>query len=162
MDSESKHLLSSLLGQLLREAFAGPPGPWSYFTDNRRGVGLLFTLESISAEEASLPSGPGGSTIAGQVNHVQSSLAASIGLMKKENSVRDRTGTWTVTRVSDSEWSSLQRQLREQYERSLQTIQTRTDWDEDSLGAALGAVTHVAYHLGSVRQRLLTAGILRT
>lgn len=162
MNSESRYLVSSQLGHVLREAFAGPPGPWTYFTDNRRGVGLLSTLESITAEEASIPSGPSGATIAGQVHHVQASLATSIGLIKQESNARDRTGSWTVTRVSEPEWSSLQRQLREQYERSLQTVQSLIDWDEDSFGAALGAITHVAYHLGSIRQRLLAAGVLRT
>lgn len=162
MNSETTRLFSGQLSQVLREAFAGAPGPWTYFTDNRRGVGLLSTLESITADEASLSSGPGGATIAGHVHHVQSSLAVSMGLIKKEIDSRDRSGSWTVTRVSGPEWSSLQQQLRDQYERSLHTIQTRTDWDEDSLGAALGAITHVAYHLGTVRQRLLAAGILRT
>ena len=38
---------------------------------------------------------------------------------------------------------------------SLQTIQSRMDWDEDGLGAAAGAVAHAAYHLGAIRQRLL-------
>ena len=162
MNSESTHLVSSQLGHVLREAFAGPPGPWTYFTDNRRGVGMLSTLESITAEEASIPSGPAGATIAGHVSHVQSSLAASIGLITKESTARDRTGSWTVTQVSGPEWNALLKQLRERYERALQTIQSRMDWDEDSFGAALGAITHVAYHLGTVRQRLLSAGILRT
>ena len=162
MDSGSKHLVNTQLDHLFREAFAGPPGPWTYFTDNRPGVGLLSTLESLTAEEASAPSGASGSTIAGQVQHVQSSLAASLRLMKKESATRDRTQTWTITRVSDSEWTALRRQLREQYERSLQTIQSRMDWDEETLGAALGAIAHVAYHLGSVRQRLLATGMLRT
>lgn len=162
MNSESSHLVSSQLGHVLREAFTGPPGPWTYFTDARRGVGLLSTLESITAEEASIPVGAGGTTIAGHVNHVRSSLAASIGLITKQSEVRDRTGSWNVIRVGESEWSSLRKQLRESYERTLQTIQSRMDWDEDSFGAALGAITHVAYHLGTVRQRLLSAGILRT
>ena len=162
MNSESWHLVSSQLAQVLREGFAGPPGPWSYFTDNRRGVGLLSTLETLSAEEAAIPFGPSGATIAGQVQHVLSSLAASIDLIRNESASRDRTGSWTVAAVSAPEWSALLRRLREQYERSLQLIQSRMDWDEDTLGAALGAVTHVAYHLGSVRQRLLAAGMLRT
>lgn len=162
MNSESSHLVSGLLSQVLREAFAGAPGPWTYFTDNRGGVGLLSTLETISAEEASVPAGPAGSTIAGHVHHVQSSLDASLSLILKESTTRDRTQSWTVTVVSGPEWTSLLHQLRQRYERSLQTIQSRMDWDEDTLGAALGAIAHVAYHLGTVRQRLQSAGILRT
>jgi hypothetical protein len=122
----------------------------------------LFTLESVTATEASIPVGPEGTTIAGHVNHIRASLMVSTALIKKESASRDRTNSWTVTRIGDPEWEALRRQLREQYERSLQAIQTRTDWDEDSFGAALGAIAHVAYHLGAVRQRLLLAGILRT
>ena len=44
----------------------------------------------------------------------------------------------------------------------LRGLGKRMDWDEDTLGAALGAIAHVAYHLGTVRQRLQSAGILRT
>jgi hypothetical protein len=162
MASELTHTVSSELAHVLREAFAGPPGPWSYFTENRRGVGMLATIESISAEEASVGVGPDNGTIAGHVNHVRVSLAQSTASVKKESSTRDHTGGWTVTRVNDPEWKTLQRQLREQYERSLQVLQTRMEWDEDALSSALGAITHVAYHLAAIRQRLVVAGILRT
>ena len=162
MDSASTYMLTGQLANVLREAFAGPPGPWTYFTDNRPGVGMMSTLASISAEEASLPVGPDATTIAGHVNHICASLAVSTGLIVKQSSSRDRTGSWNVTRVNDAEWKRLVLELRQQYERSLQAVQTRQSWDEDGFGAALGAIAHVAYHLGAIRQRLLVAGNLRT
>lgn len=155
METASAHLISSQLANLLREAFAGPPGPWTYFTDNRPGVGILSTIEALSAREASIPLEPGGATIAGHVDHVRASLAGSTDLITKRRTSRDRTGSWTVTQVTDTEWNALQTALRTQYEISLQTIQSRMDWDEDGLGAAGGAVAHAAYHLGAIRQRLL-------
>ena len=155
METASAHLVSSQLANLLREAFAGPPGPWTYFTDNRPGVGILSTVEALSATEASAALTPGGATIAGHVHHVRASLAGSTELIVKKRASRDRTGTWTVTRVTDAEWKQLHGALRAQYEMSLQTIQSRMDWDEDGLGAAAGAVAHAAYHLGAIRQRLL-------
>jgi hypothetical protein len=162
MDTATTHVLSAELTHVLREAFAGAPGPWTYFTDNRRGVGMLSTLETVTAEEASAPVGPEGTTIAGHVHHVRLSLAKSTALIDKRDSSRDRTGTWAVTRVTDAEWKRLLEELRGQYERSLQSFRSHADWDEDTVGAALGAIAHVAYHLGAVRQRLLSAGILRT
>jgi hypothetical protein len=158
VDTASAHLTSSLLANLLREAFAGPPGPWTYFTDNRPGVGFLSTIQGLTAAEASLALEPGGATIAGHVDHVRASLAGSTELITRKRSSRDRTGTWTVTQVTDKEWQGLHAALRAQYEISLQTIQSRMDWDEDALGAAAGAVAHAAYHLGAVRQRLLLRG----
>jgi len=162
MTSASTYALSNHLANVLREEFAGAPGPWTYLIDNRPGVGMLSTIESISAEDASVPAGPSGTTIAGHVNHVRASLAVSTELIKKEASSRDRTGSWTVAQVSGPEWKKLQVELRGQYERSLQVIQSQGEWDEDGFGAALGAIAHVAYHLGVIRQRLLLAGILRT
>jgi len=154
VDTASAHLISSQLANLLREAFAGPPGPWTYFTDNRPGVGILSTIEELTAVEASVALEPGGATIAGHVHHVRASLAGSTELVIKKRASRDRTGTWTVSQVSDAEWKQQQTMLRAQYEISLQTIQSRMDWDEDGLGAAAGAVAHAAYHLGAIRQRL--------
>ena len=154
MDTASAHLISSQLANLLREAFAGPPGPWTYFTDNRPGVGILSTVEALTAAEASLALEPGGATIAGHVHHVRASLAGSTELIIKKRASPDRTGTWTVNQVTDAEWKEQQAKLRAQYEISLQTIQSRMDWDEDGLGAAAGAVAHAAYHLGAIRQRL--------
>ena len=155
MDPASAHLISSQLANLLREAFAGPPGPWTYFTDNRPGVGILSTIEALNATEASKALKPGGATIAGHVDHIRMSLAGSTELITKKRASRDRTGTWSVTQVTDEQWKALHVALRSQYEISLQTIQSRTDWDEDGLGAAAGAVAHAAYHLGAIRQRLL-------
>ena len=162
MDTTSSYTLSAELAHVLKEAFAGAPGPWTYFTDNRPGVGMLATIENLTAEEASVATGPERATIAGHVNHVRASLAGSSALLERRSSSRDRTGTWEVARVSDPEWKQLQLDLRVQYDRSLQLIQNRLDWDEDAFGAALGAIAHAAYHLGSIRQRLLSAGMLRT
>ncbi len=162
MDTATTYFLSSELAHVLREAFAGAAGPWTYFTDNRPGVGMLSTIESLTAEEASVAGGPEGTTIAGHVNHVRVSLAGSTALITKQGSSRDRTKSWAVRRVSEPEWKKLQLEVRAQYERALQSIQPRMEWDEDALGAALGAIAHAAYHLGVIRQRLLSAGILRT
>jgi hypothetical protein len=158
VDSASAHLVSSQLANLLREAFAGPPGPWTYFTDNRPGVGILSTVEALTATEASAALEPAGATIAGHVHHVRASLAGSTEQITKKRASRDRTGTWTVTQVTEQEWKALHAALRAQYDISLQTIQSRMDWDEDGLGAAAGAVAHAAYHLGAIRQRLRLAG----
>jgi hypothetical protein len=89
---------------------------------------------------------------------VRASLAGSTEQITKKRASRDRTGTWTVTQVTEQEWKALHAALRAQYDISLQTIQSRMDWDEDGLGAAAGAVAHAAYHLGAIRQRLRLAG----
>ncbi len=162
MDTTSIHMVSSELAHVLKEAFAGAPGPWTYFTDNRAGVGMIAVIDSLTPEEASAKGGPTGSTIAGHVHHVCVSLTLSTALITKKGSARDRTGSWVVTQVSEQDWPRLKQELRTQYDRSLKLMQSRMEWDEESFGAALGAIAHAAYHLGAIRQRLLAAGMLRT
>src|ERR1041385_6641533 len=58
----------SLLIRMLREAFEGPPGPWTYFIDTSRGTGVFATIGGLSAAAASRPGGPAGTTIAGHVH----------------------------------------------------------------------------------------------
>src|SRR5437870_446633 len=64
----------SLLTRMLREAFEGPPGPWTYFTDTSPGTGVFGTLGGLSAAAASREGGPGHTTIAGHVHHLTSSV----------------------------------------------------------------------------------------
>src|SRR5438046_9209280 len=41
----------SLLTRMLREAFDGPPGPWTYFTDTSPGTGAFGTIGGLSRSE---------------------------------------------------------------------------------------------------------------
>src|SRR5207237_9401231 len=43
----------SLLTRMLVEAFEGPPGPWTYFTDASPGTGIFATLGRLNAAQAS-------------------------------------------------------------------------------------------------------------
>ncbi len=144
----------SLLTRMLREAFDGPPGPWTYFTDTSPGTGGFGTLGGLSALQASERGGPGRTTIAGHVNHLSSSLALSTLGLRGQPTSRDRGRSWTVTTVDDRGWADLQARLRREYESLLVAVETHTVWDEDALGVAIGAIAHAAYHLGAIRQRL--------
>ena len=144
----------SLLTRMLREAFEGPPGPWSYFTDTSPGSGVFGTISGLSAAEASQVGGPGGTTIAGHVHHLSSSIALSTRGLRGESTARDRTRSWTVSAVDAVAWTALRARLRDEYERLLVTVASHALWDEDALGVAIGAIAHTAYHLGAIRQRL--------
>jgi hypothetical protein len=139
---------------MLREAFEGPPGPWTYFTDTTPGTGLLGTIGEVNADQASKVGGPGRTTIAGHVNHLTSSVALSTRELRGESVSRDRSRSWTVSTVDEDEWAGLRARVREEYERLLSAVKTHSPWDEDALGVAMGAVAHAAYHLGAIRQRL--------
>jgi hypothetical protein len=143
-----------LLTRMLREAFEGPPGPWTYFTDTAPGTGVLATLGGLSAAAASRPGGPAGTTIAGHVQHLISSVALSAQGLRGESASRDRSHSWTVSAVDDAGWAALRARLREEYDRLVVAVEMHARWDEDALGVAMGAVAHTAYHLGAIRQRL--------
>jgi len=144
----------SLLMRMLREAFEGPPGPWTYFTDTSPGTGVFATINGLSAAQASKVGGPGHTTIAGHIHHLSASVALSTRGLRGESPSRDRSRSWTVTTVADAEWAALRARLRDEYEKLLVAVETHALWDEDALGVAMGAIAHTAYHLGAIRQRL--------
>ena len=144
----------SLLRRMLVEAFEGPRGPWTYFTDASPGTGIFATLGGLSATQASQPGGPGHSTVAGHIHHVSASLALSTRALSGEQASRDRGRSWTVTTVDDAGWAELQVQLRREYDSLFVAVESHAVWDEDALGVAIGAIAHAAYHLGAIRQRL--------
>jgi hypothetical protein len=151
-------VIATLLTRILREAFEGPPGPWTYFTDTSAAAGVFGTIRELSATEASRAAGPGRTTIAGHVNHLCSSLALTSRAMRGGPAERDRSTSWTVTAVDGAQWTALQARLRQEYGALLVTVETHAAWDEDTLGDAIGAIAHTAYHLGAIRQRLAVQG----
>src|SRR5256885_3735481 len=126
----------SLLTRMLREAFAGPPGPWTYFTDTSPGTGVLGTISGLSAAEASREGGPGHTTIAGHVHHLGSSLALSTLGLRGQSTSRDRGRSWTVSRVDQTGWADLQARLRREYESLLVAVGTHPPGGEDTPGVA--------------------------
>lgn len=147
-----------LVTRMLREAFEGAPGPWTYFTDTARGTGVLATIEGLSAAEASQPGGPARTTVAGHVHHMSSSVALAARVLRRESTSRDRSHSWTVSVVDEAAWVALQSGLRRAYESLLVAVEMRASWDEDAVGVAFGAIAHTAYHLGAIRQRLAPSG----
>src|SRR5438034_9551547 len=102
----------TLLTRMLREAFDGPPGPWTYFTDTSPGSGVFGTISGLSAAAASREGGPGHTTIAGHVDHLSSSLALSTRGLRGQPTSRDRSRRWTVSRGDEPGWAGLRARLR--------------------------------------------------
>src|SRR5206468_12908585 len=95
----------SLLTRMLVEAFEGPRGPWTYFTEASPGTGIFATIGGLSAAQASLPGRPGNSTIAGHIHHASASLALSTRGLRRAQTARDRGRCWTVTCVNEARWA---------------------------------------------------------
>src|SRR2546426_9882610 len=101
----------SLVTRMLREAFEGPPGPWTYFTDTSPGTGAFGTIDGLSVAQASQAGGPGNTTIAGNIYHLSACLALSSRGLRGESTSRERGGSWTVAAVSVSGWDALRDRL---------------------------------------------------
>ena len=123
-----------------------------------KGTSLFETLETISAEEASIPVGGKCASLAAQVAHVTFFIESFERFaLQGDNSPRDWGEIWrTVREVSPEQWEEYKRNLREAYLRMDKLFHENPAWNEATMGGALSIVIHTAYHLGEIRQALCT------
>ena len=133
----------------LREGVEGPSNGGGYFLDT--DAGLRRTLESLSAEEASRPWG--GSSVAAHAHHVLFSFEAFAARISGDTSSRDWDESWRVSKVDDAQWQKLQQDLVRGYE----TLTNAIEANGNEIGTALAATTHLAYHIGAIRQKIVAA-----
>jgi hypothetical protein len=123
-----------------------------------RGTSLFETLETISAQEASIPVGGKCASLAAQVAHLTFYIESfERYALYNDSSPRDWGLIWrTVEKVTSEEWEDLKRKLWDAYQRMDKLFRENETWDEDRMVGALSIVVHTAYHLGEIRQALCT------
>ncbi len=134
----------------LREAFEGPHRS-SYFTDMAPGAGLLHTLDQLTPREASRVSG--GTSIAAHARHILHGMRISTSRISGDRTQDDWRESWRTDPVNNAEWNDIRDGLRSAYRGLQESIEQHTGEAEESFGAALGAITHVVYHLGAIRSK---------
>ena len=143
------------IADLFAEAYEGPRDPsFTWFTDNRPGAGVLETLDSLSAAEASAPvdgSGVDGVSIAAHAEHLRWSLALSNALARGEQPTTGWEESWAIRTVNEEEWDRLRRALRDEYRALHQAIETRHELPAEYVTPGIAIVAHGAYHLGAIR-----------
>ena len=138
---------------LLKETFEGPPPKTSSaFLD--QGCGLFQTVEGLTAEDASRPARPGGTTVAAHCAHVKFYLDVLHGYMRGSDEQADWKQSWLVRTVNPEEWDSLRREVRAAYDTLSGALRSVEGWGERDIGAGVAVVAHTAYHLGAIRQIL--------
>jgi hypothetical protein len=144
--------LNALFG-LLNETFDNTQG---IYLD--KDTSLLCTLETITAEEASIPVGGRCASLGAQVTHVIFYLEVlERYIVQHDTGSVDWGEIWrTVEKVTAEEWEDLQSKLRQTYQRIDQMIRDQDVWNEDCIGGAMAIIVHSAYHLGEIRQALCT------
>ncbi|MEZ4519294.1 MAG: hypothetical protein R3C44_21540 [Chloroflexota bacterium] len=151
---EQEHFTKSLF-ILLDETFDNVQG---IYLD--RGTSLFETLATVSAEEASIPVGGKCATLAAQVKHVAfylDNLERSIRTQNYDHKI-DWGKIWRETSaVTPEEWTGLQTDLRESFDRIKQLIHDTKEWSSEwEITGAISTIVHTAYHLGEIRQALCT------
>jgi hypothetical protein len=145
----------TVLSTLFHEIVHGSPDPAGRtYLLNRGDVGLLASLERISAAEASM-SHEGGAPIAAHVDHLRYALALlnewAAGA-SHDSQQMDWTASWKLREVSDDEWRRLRDELRREATAWSRTLRTPRALSEIEAGWMAGTVPHVAYHFGAIRQ----------
>jgi hypothetical protein len=144
-------VLSAQLLAVLRETLEGPAESWSYFTDSRPDAALLGALASLSAADASRS--VAGTTIAAHAHHVAFGMADATRWIEGDHVVQDWAESWRVSTVDEPAWARLQQRLRDEYARLREAIASRAASSEPAFASALGAIAHLAYHLGAIQQK---------
>lgn len=137
--------------QLLKETFEGPPPETgSAYLD--QGAGLFQTLESVTAEAASISVSPEAPTIAAHCEHVRFYVSALLELMRGATNKIDWKQSWLVRTVSPAEWDDLRESLRRAYTTTTEHLQSVVKWSDEEIGDGMAILVHTAYHLGALRQ----------
>jgi hypothetical protein len=145
---------SQSLSRLFLELVDGTSGRGEAFVLNTGDVGLLRSLEKLSASDASASVNEG-ATIAAHVLHV------SYGLSLMNRWARDGGNpfadakwdeAWKTSVVDASTWAEIRAGLRDETQRWLEMLQSPRECSGIELTGMMSSVAHLAYHLGAIRQ----------
>ena len=146
--------LSPVLVRLFSELVDGAAGGGEAFILNSGDVGLLRSLDTLSAADASRSVG-GGATIAAHAQHVRYGLSlmnqwATDGGNPFANAKWDEA--WKISSVDAAAWDEVRRGLRDEAHRWLHALDAPRDAADVELTGMAASVAHLAYHLGAIRQ----------
>ena len=146
--------ISNALARLFSELVDGVAPKGGAFMLNSGDVGLLKSLEKLTAADASR-SANDGATIAAHAQHVRYGLS----LMNRwategGNPFADATwdAAWKISAVDDPQWKEILVGLRQEAQRWRETLGAPRDVIEVELMGMIGSIAHLAYHLGAIRQ----------
>lgn len=128
--------------------------PSAAFVLNRGDVGLLRSLDKLSAADASR-SVNDGATIAAHAQHLRYGLS----LMNRwaaegGNPFADATwdAAWRVSSVDAAAWQEIRSGLGQEAHRWLDTLGSPREISDLELTGMISSIAHLAYHLGAIRQ----------
>jgi len=146
-------MLHQTLSALLRELVHGAT-PEACWILNRTDIGLLRSLDTISASAASAPAPAGGASIAAHVDHLRYGFELLNRWSRGENPFADAdyTASWHRGTVSAEEWIARRGALAAEIAEWERALAEPRELAEIELTGVLASVAHLAYHLGAIRQ----------
>lgn len=148
--TDTSRALAALLNEIVEGIEPGGGG----FVLNSGDVGLLRSLEKITADDAS-QSTNGGATIAAHAQHVRYGLSLMNRWAREGgNPFADAQwdAAWKISAVSTEEWQEIQRGLGDEAKAWHDVLRTPRDVREVELIGLVASIVHLAYHLGAMRQ----------
>src|SRR5262249_20470193 len=149
------HEISDTLSVLMRELVHGSPDPkFGTYILNRGDVGLLVSLDKLSAPAASV-SHAGGATIASHVDHLRYGLSLLNRWASGEVAPwkdADWTGSWKKSSVTESEWDMLRKSLRREADAWIEVLRTPRELNEEERRWTAGPAQPLTYNRGAIRQ----------
>ena len=135
---------------LLRETFEGGlPGQGTQYLDHNSGI--RSTLNGLTAEQASRRPG-GHPSIAAHARHMNFHLRVTSEWILGDHSKRDWEASFEPQTVNEEEWARIKQELEASRGELVRVLESLTPEKLAEEGAAVGATTHLAYHLGAIRQ----------
>jgi hypothetical protein len=145
---------SRTLGALFSELVDGTPGQGGAFVLNSGDIGLLRSLDKLSAADAS-SSVNDGATIAAHAQHLRYGLSLMNRWAREGgNPFADAKwdAAWQMSAVDAAAWNEIRSGLRDEAGHWLEALQSPRQVSDIELAGMIGSIAHLAYHLGAIRQ----------
>lgn len=147
---ESSRTLTHLFAELVDGVTSSRGG----FMLNTGDIGLVGSLDKLSAGEASGSTG-GGATIAAHAQHVRYGLSlmnqwAAEGGNPFADAKWDEA--WEIASVDAAEWQAIRTGLRRETGRWLDVLKAPREVAGIEFTGMVSSIAHLAYHLGAIRQ----------
>jgi hypothetical protein len=146
--------INTQLTRLFGELVTGATQPGGAFVLNTGDIGLLRSIDKLSAADAS-SSVNGGATIAAHVQHERYGLSLMNRWAREGgNPFADAKWdeAWKISSVTDDQWAEIKNGMREETGRWLQALESPREVADIELTGMIASIAHMAYHLGAIRQ----------
>jgi hypothetical protein len=144
--------IANTLATLFVELTEGAPQTGGYML-NGSDVGLLRSLEKLSAADASVLT-RSGSSIAAHTDHLRYGLSLMNRWSAGENPFEDAnwSASWRRAVVTEADWQQIRADLRTEISQWLDGLRHPREVNHSELSGMIGSIAHLAYHLGAIRQ----------